>query len=265
MRESFILYTSFYEPIKTLSEKQLGKLFKAIFNYQIDCNTQVDSDIQMAFAFIKNQFDIDERKYQEKIRKNAENGKRGGRPPKKDTQDEKASGNLESEKSERFLKKPKKADNDNVDEDVNEDEEISISNEIPCEGNPHAAEPIDYAKLVSFFNSETKGIFGEVRLPISDKRKTLIRARINEHGKEHFAEVIKKAAASDFLRGQNKNSFTATFDWIIKPTNFEKILSGNYGNKENQRVNSNGSRPTMDELEAAVEAGLALAAASKNK
>lgn len=112
-KDSFILYTSFYEPLKTLSEKQLGKLFKAIFEYQINGNTPIDTDIQMAFAFIKNQLDIDNSKYQERIRKNAENGKRGGRPPKKDTTDEKADGKNKSEKSERFFEKAKKADNDN--------------------------------------------------------------------------------------------------------------------------------------------------------
>lgn len=112
-KESFILYTSFYEPLKILSEKQLGKLFKAIFDYQINGNTQVDSDIQMAFAFIKNQLDIDNGKYQEKIRKNAENGRRGGRPPRKDNQTEKANGKIKSEKSERLFEKANKADNDN--------------------------------------------------------------------------------------------------------------------------------------------------------
>ena len=112
-KDSFILYTSFYEPLKMLSEKQLGKLFRAIFEYQINGNTPIDTDIQMAFAFIKNQLDIDNSKYQERIRKNAQNGKRGGRPPKKDTTDEKADGKNESEKSERFFGKAKKADNDN--------------------------------------------------------------------------------------------------------------------------------------------------------
>ncbi|MBP1638957.1 MAG: hypothetical protein H6Q17_540 [Bacteroidetes bacterium] len=93
------------------------------------------------------------------------------------------------------------------------------------------AEKIDYDKLVEFFNSETKGVFGRVMMPLSDKRRKLIAARIKERGKESFAEALKKAAASNFLRGDNQRGFTATFDWIIKPTNFEKILSGNYDNR----------------------------------
>jgi hypothetical protein len=141
VKGSFIMYTSFYEPLKMLSEKQLGKLLKAIFEYQINGNIQVDSDIQMAFAFIKNQMDIDEGKYQEKVRKNAENGRRGGRPPKEDIQPEKANGFLESEKSERFLEKPKKAYNDNEDDNEN-DITLPLTPSLPPDQPPSNEPPV---------------------------------------------------------------------------------------------------------------------------
>jgi hypothetical protein len=89
----------------------------------------------------------------------------------------------------------------------------------------------DFERLITWFNDQTKGVFGNVKYPISDKRKSMVRARIREHGKETFMAVVKMACESNFLRGQNKSNFTATFDWIIKPSNFEKILSGNYSNK----------------------------------
>lgn len=87
---------------------------------------------------------------------------------------------------------------------------------------------IDFEKLVNYFNTTTNGVFGLVRLPLSETRKGMIRARIREHGKQSFVEVIQKALASDFLKGQS--GFKATFDWLIKPTNYEKVLSGNYDN-----------------------------------
>ena len=59
----------------------------------------------------------------------------------------------------------------------------------------------------------------------------MINARIKEHGKRAFVEMIRKAYESNFLKGQNSRNFTATFDWLIKPTNFEKVISGNYDNK----------------------------------
>ena len=112
-------------------------------------------------------------------------------------------------------------------------EDIEFSNENSMSGSggtPTKPESINFENLVANFNRVTKGVFGVVQLPLSEQRKKCIRARIREHGKETFMEVIHKAAASDFLKGQNQRGFTATFDWLIKPSNFEKVLSGNYDN-----------------------------------
>lgn len=99
---------------------------------------------------------------------------------------------------------------------------------------------IDYDKLVDHFNTETKGIFGTLRTPLSATRKKMIKARVSEHGKDAFVEVIRKSSQSLFLSGQNGRGFTLTFDWMIKPSNFEKILTGNYDNRKNDTNESNG-------------------------
>ncbi|MDR1562287.1 MAG: DUF4373 domain-containing protein [Dysgonamonadaceae bacterium] len=99
--------------------------------------------------------------------------------------------------------------------------------ETPRESNV-PSERIDYGKFVEWFNSDTKGAFGLLRLPFGEKRQIAIRARVREHGKAALFEVIKKAYKSDFLRGDNNRGWVATFDWILRPSNFEKILSGNY-------------------------------------
>lgn len=95
---------------------------------------------------------------------------------------------------------------------------------------PHPPSPPDYGRLVEFFNGETRGVFGVIKMPLSETRRGMIAARIREHGEEAFLDAIKRAARSAFLRGQNNRSWRATFDWIIRPTNFEKIISGNYDN-----------------------------------
>lgn len=78
MKESFILYNSFYEPIKALKNEQLGKLLRAIFNYTINGEITQDNDILVAFMFIKNQIDIDTDKWQEEKEKRSEAGRLGG-------------------------------------------------------------------------------------------------------------------------------------------------------------------------------------------
>ena len=84
-RESFILYKSFYEPISKLTDEQLGRLFRAIFKWQIDGKAEPENDIEMAFLFIVNQFRIDNDKYQERCDINRKNIQSRWEREKKDT------------------------------------------------------------------------------------------------------------------------------------------------------------------------------------
>ena len=77
MKDSFILYTSFYEPLKLLTDEQLGRLFRAIFEFNINGSEEVSNDIKMAFAFIKNQLIVDSKKYENTLKRKSEAGKRG--------------------------------------------------------------------------------------------------------------------------------------------------------------------------------------------
>ena len=76
-KDSFVLYNSFYEPIKTLKNEQLGKLLRAIFNYTINGEITQEQDILVAFMFIKNQLDIDNDKWEKEKQKRSEAGKKG--------------------------------------------------------------------------------------------------------------------------------------------------------------------------------------------
>ena len=78
MKDSFILYNSFYEPIKSLSDEQLGKLFRAVFDYTTNGNVTEDNNILIAFMFIKNQIDLDTKKWEEERKKRSEAGRLGG-------------------------------------------------------------------------------------------------------------------------------------------------------------------------------------------
>jgi hypothetical protein len=77
MKDSFVLYNSFYDPIKSLKNEQLGKLFRSIFNYTINGEITQDSEILIAFMFIKNQLDIDSKKWEQEKQKRSEAGKKG--------------------------------------------------------------------------------------------------------------------------------------------------------------------------------------------
>lgn len=101
--DKFTLNTAFYEPIKGLSDKQLGRLFRAIFEYQICGSTEVDSDIAMAFGFFKSQFDLEGAKRMRIAERNRQNGQNGGRPKAgRKAEDE------ETQKTQWVIEKPKK-------------------------------------------------------------------------------------------------------------------------------------------------------------
>lgn len=96
MKDSFLIYKSFYKPISRLYDKQLGRLFRAIFKYQLGEEVTVEEDIEMAFEFFKNQFEIDELKYQGIVERNRNNGRKGGNDKNSETVKSKSSGSQTS-------------------------------------------------------------------------------------------------------------------------------------------------------------------------
>ena len=75
-KESFVLYNSFYEPIRSLSKEDKASLLDAIFQYQINGNIPTLSiSANMAFMFIKSQFERDNEKYKKRCEKNAANAR----------------------------------------------------------------------------------------------------------------------------------------------------------------------------------------------
>lgn len=86
--------------------------------------------------------------------------------------------------------------------------------------------------IASFFNQSVQGKQIPQIKKLPKDRMSSILARRKEFGEEAIREVIIKAASSRFLNGDNDRGFFATFTWIFKPRNFQKIYEGNYDNRE---------------------------------
>lgn len=95
-KKSFIIRLENIEQFNMLTDEQCGKLLKAMCRYVDTGEVENFNDtmVSFAFSFLKGQIDRDAEKYEEMCTKNAENGKKGGRP----------------KKSERFSEKPKKSE-----------------------------------------------------------------------------------------------------------------------------------------------------------
>ena len=100
---------------------------------------------------------------------------------------------------------------------------------------------IDLDKFIVFFNSEMEqagAIIPKIRT-ITGQRQNHVYARCREFGRQSLAEVVKKAAASDYLNGKNQRGWVADFSWLFRPNNFVKVLEGNFDNRneDNKQIN----------------------------
>lgn len=123
--------------------------------------------------------------------------------------------------------------------EIDKEFNLSISDDIDCRTD-------ERQKVIDEWNS--LGISPISRLTSGTNRYSMLNARLKEYGLDAVLQAIWNVRLSSFLRGQNKNGWTITFDWFVKPNNFVKILEGNYTDKEGQQ-RQNGRR----EREASIE------------
>ena len=96
---------------------------------------------------------------------------------------------------------------------------------------------INYAVVRTSWNTmmDGKGI-PLLRSEIKGQRKRMFAARVREYGKDTVWRVMRSAAASSYLNGGGSKGWTATFDWLFRPTNFQKVLDGHYDNGRTMRM-----------------------------
>lgn len=110
--------------------------------------------------------------------------------------------------------------------EIDKEFNLSISDDIDCRSD-------ERQKVIDEWNS--LGISPISRITSGTNRYSMLNARLKEYGLEAVLQAIWNVRLSSFLRGQNKNCWTITFDWFVKPNNFVKILEGNYTDKEGQQ------------------------------
>ena len=126
-KQAFMMYRTWSPVVKSISDEAAGKLLKGCMAYH-DGEDVVISDpvLNGVFQMMTRAFDIDAKKYAERCEKNAENGKKGGRPPKSKEPDqepiEDTKNRTEPKITERFSTKPKKADKENDNDKENDKE-----------------------------------------------------------------------------------------------------------------------------------------------
>lgn len=261
MNDSFILYTSYYALIEGLTDEQLGQLTRAIFLYARDGETiSLEPVVRMAFAFIKDNIERNQDKYQAKCEKNRQIALE--RERKKREAREKAGNTNVHERARTCENNTNVHERSPYDNDNDNDNEYDNDNDVSKETNilePSkeasmqsfsrknvcaAEEPqkssekkkskkgeIDYADIKDYWNEQhdkTNSAMRRLTL-MTENRKEAIRGRLKDC-KGDISKIylaIDKAMASDYL---NAGHSWASYDWVMTRKYFPKVLEGNYDN-----------------------------------
>ena len=93
------------------------------------------------------------------------------------------------------------------------------------------------------------GIKPVTRVSSGTKRYDSLCARIREYGIEDVINAIDRIKVSDFLQGKNNRGWTITFGWFVLPSNFPKVLEGDYDKREGGGDDGSSGKAGADEKE----------------
>lgn len=110
--------------------------------------------------------------------------------------------------------------------DTDKDKESDPDSDFITEPEGSVCRTKDVRRIQKAWNE--LGLKQIVKIPSDSKRGVMLKARVREYGVESVLDAIGKVKDSPFLKGQNARSWVITFDWLIKPNNFIKVLEGNY-------------------------------------
>lgn len=104
--------------------------------------------------------------------------------------------------------------------------------------DPPGGGKTEYSDIKDYWNrmvEETHSAMRRLTI-MSDLRRINVKARIRDYKGDTSViyRAIDNAMRSDFMNGDNRRGWTASFDWIMRPTNFPKVLEGNYGNEKHE-------------------------------
>ena len=91
-----------------------------------------------------------------------------------------------------------------------------------------------FDEIVAYFNEQMAGkTIPQVAIVTPERRHAFERLMAQTGvNKDNVKQAIKNAAESDFLNGKGQKGWVASFDWMMVPQNFQKVLENNYRNKQ---------------------------------
>ena len=246
--DNFILYYSQWPALKELSAQELGVLLQAIFRTMGDESindilTSLEGKVRMAFQFLMVQIKYDNEKYQKKCELNRQKAlKRWG----KDANDATAYLAMHNNNNNKDNNSNNNKDNNSNNNKDNNSNNSSCAAVVISEPVANAEEAA--AAAAANFNMEEakeyclknvlpwfNGILdnADSKIPriqdFNDQRTERYVAAHKKYGIKKIEKAFRNAARSPFLNGNGKrNTFVASFDWILDEEHFLKVCEGEY-------------------------------------
>lgn len=230
------------QQVELLSNEEAGELFKALLAYA-DEGTPISTEnrlLSVVFAGLRSQLDASAENYAKRCEKNRaiaierERNKREQAASENVKEHEEARTCTNVHEEARTCTNVTNIRKDNIRKDnIDIKKDAKASKEKTDGANaPHSA-LLDVNAFVAYFNEQlvAQGAIIKQVKTVTPKRRSVIEARARENGKEALKTVADKSATSDFLNGKNDRGWLATFDWLMRPNNFVKVLEGNFDNK----------------------------------
>ena len=215
MKNSFVLYTSYQTQMELLSMEQRGLLLTAIMAYSSgDELPEMDGMTAMAFSFIKADLDRAAEKYEKTCEARREAGRKGG------NQKANAKQTVAKQANAIFAKQKvaNVADNDDEDEDDDDDEDEVVKSSVNTEDSTRS-------RVIEAWRAlEPLGITPIRAIMVKTKRDQMLASRIRQYGLDDVLNTINIVKECSFLHGATWFSF----DWFIKPNNYQKVRDGAY-------------------------------------
>ena len=233
-KNNFLLSDEWKALFCDLPDEKAGQLIKMAFCYHTGDEYECDDPVLNAvFSMIREKIDKNDDAYKKQCEVNRENGKSGGRPKKATETENNRMGFSETE----TRRKNPDSDNDN-------DKEKGVSKDTPKK----KAE-----ELVEFYNETCTDLPKVAKL--TDNRIKTLNSRIKDFGVDEVKRCFEMANSSDFLKGDNKNGWKATFDWLITSANMTKVLEGNYENRKKKQAFAETRSDSLDAMFASGKLG----------
>lgn len=221
-KNSFVLYTEFYEVMKDLTDAQIGKLHRAIYIYQLEGKViDLDPALAMAFKFVKVQLDKNQLKWEEQKNKRSDAGKK-----------HKGNQYTKMEQMEQVFQNGTNGTNgtDNVNVDVNVDVNgnVDVNNKKEKDKKEKVAEP-PHTKFIKPTKEELTNFAKEnnLRTDIMDKFLDYYEAngwKVGRNPMKNWKASYRNWCRNNYDTPNNKGSSNPFKDRLRKLEEQEKII-----------------------------------------